>query len=263
MKGKQTTLSISGFDRFAKPTRRELFLAEMDKIVPWSELYAVVEPFCPRQGSGAGRPPVGWSGCCASTFCSSWFNLSDPAAEEARRTIRWPCAVSSASTWGANRCPTRPRCASFAICWRRTHLGKALFEQVHHHLEAQGIKVGRGTIVDATIIDAPSSTKNADKAARPGHAPDQEGPAVVLRHEGAHRRGQRAQSDPLGGGHRGQRGRLARSCPICCTGRRRASTATKPTADRTGSSRERAPQARDFTNRRCRHKGGWTKWSGR
>jgi hypothetical protein len=57
MKGKQSTLSIAGFDRFAKPTRRPLFLTQMDKIVPWAELCAVVEPFYPKSRSGAGRMP--------------------------------------------------------------------------------------------------------------------------------------------------------------------------------------------------------------
>ena len=75
--------------------------------------------------------------------------------------------VSSASISAASRCRTRRRCAASAICWRQHDLGRQLFDEVQRHLTAKGLKVATGTIVDATIINAPSSTKNAEKARDP------------------------------------------------------------------------------------------------
>ena len=77
---KQTTLSTGGFDRFGKTTRRAVFLAEMDRVVPWSTLCALIEPVYPKAGSG--RPPVGLERMLRIYFLQNWFNLSDPAVEE-------------------------------------------------------------------------------------------------------------------------------------------------------------------------------------
>src|SRR5437667_5854384 len=66
---KQLTLAAVGFERYAKTTRRAAFLAEMERVVPWSALCALIEPFYPKPGNG--RPPIGSSGCCASISCSS------------------------------------------------------------------------------------------------------------------------------------------------------------------------------------------------
>jgi transposase, IS5 family len=159
MKGKQTTLSIAGFDRFAKPTRRQLFLTQMDQIVPWAQLCAVVEPFYPKVRSGAGRPPVGLQRMLRIYFLQQWFNLSDPAAEEAlydSLAMRRFVGIDL----GREPVPDETTLCKFRHLLETHQLGKALFEQVHRHLEAQGIKISRGTIVDATIINAPSSTKN-------------------------------------------------------------------------------------------------------
>jgi len=159
MKGKQTTLSMAGFDRFAKPTRRELFLSQMDKIVPWAQLCGVVEPFYPRARSGAGRPPVGLERMLRIYFLQQWFNLSDPAVEEAlydSLAMRGFVGIDL----GREPVPDETTVCKFRHLLEGHELGKALFEQVHRHLEAQGIKISRGTIVDATIINAPSSTKN-------------------------------------------------------------------------------------------------------
>jgi len=159
MKGKQTTLSMAGFERFAKPTRRELFLSQMDKIVPWAQLCGVVEPFYPRARSGAGRPPVGLERMLRIYFLQQWFNLSDPAVEEAlydSLAMRGFVGIDL----GREPVPDETTVCKFRHLLEGHELGKALFEQVHGHLEAQGIKISRGTIVDATIINAPSSTKN-------------------------------------------------------------------------------------------------------
>src|SRR4051794_33482548 len=77
----QLTLATNSFEQYRKPTRREKFLAEMDRVVPWPELCALIEPFYPQAGNG--RPPVGLERMLRIYFLQHWFNLSDPAAEEA------------------------------------------------------------------------------------------------------------------------------------------------------------------------------------
>ena len=79
---RQQTLADEGFERYRKPTRREQFLDEMDKIVPWEGLCEVIEPFYPKP-EGAGRPPIGLERMLRIHFLQHWFNLSDPAVEEA------------------------------------------------------------------------------------------------------------------------------------------------------------------------------------
>src|SRR5262245_62597071 len=78
---KQRTLAAVGFERYAKPTRRAAFLAEMERIVPWSALCGLIEPFYPKPGNG--RPPVGVERMLRLYFLQQWFNLSDPAVEKA------------------------------------------------------------------------------------------------------------------------------------------------------------------------------------
>src|SRR5438105_15868073 len=78
---KQLTLATAGFERYAKRTRRATFLAEMERVVPWSALCALIEPFYPKPGNG--RPPVGVERMLRLYFLQHWFNLSDPAVEEA------------------------------------------------------------------------------------------------------------------------------------------------------------------------------------
>src|SRR5690348_4218206 len=78
---RQLTLATAGFDKHSKVTRRTAFLTEMQRVVPWGELCSVVEPFYPKPGKG--RPPVGLERMLRIYFLQHWFNLSDPAAEEA------------------------------------------------------------------------------------------------------------------------------------------------------------------------------------
>src|SRR5215831_10179132 len=78
---KQLTLATAGFDRYAKTTRRAAFLGEMERVVPWSALCGLIEPFYPKPGNG--RPPIGIERMLRIYFLQQWFNLSDPAVEEA------------------------------------------------------------------------------------------------------------------------------------------------------------------------------------
>jgi IS5 family transposase len=155
---KQMTLSASGFDRYAKTTRRAAFLAEMERVVPWSELCALIQPFYPRAGNG--RPPIGLERMLRIYFLQQWFNLSDPAVEEA---LYDSVAMRSfvGIDLGREPVPDETTACKFRHLLEQHEIGRQLFEQVHVHLERQGIKVSKGTIVDATIISAPSSTKNA------------------------------------------------------------------------------------------------------
>jgi hypothetical protein len=78
---KQMTLATAGFERYGKTTRRAVFLAEMERVVPWSALCGLIEPVYPKPGNG--RPPVGVERMLRIYFLQQWFNLSDPAVEEA------------------------------------------------------------------------------------------------------------------------------------------------------------------------------------
>jgi len=158
MKNKQMTLAGSGFEKYAKTTRRAQFLAEMDRVVPWAQLCALIEPVYPKAGNG--RPPIDLDLMLRVYFLQQWFNLSDPAVEEAlydSAAMRTFAGVDL----GRKPAPDETTVCTFRHLLERHDLGKKLFEQVGRHLQAKGMKVSNGTIVDATIISAPSSTKNA------------------------------------------------------------------------------------------------------
>src|ERR1700747_2441206 len=87
MRPKQGTFAEGGFERHRKVTRREAFLAQMDQVVPWEKLVALIEPFYPA-GEGPGRPPIGLERMLRIHFLQHWFNLSDPAMEEALYDVR-------------------------------------------------------------------------------------------------------------------------------------------------------------------------------
>ena len=155
---KQMTLSATGFDRYGKTTRRAAFLAEMERVVPWGELCALIEPFYPKPGNG--RRPIGVERMLRIYFLQQWFNLSDPGVEEAlydSLAMRRFVGIDL----GREPAPDETTVCKFRHLLEQHDIGRRLFEQVHVHLERQGIKVSKGTIVDATIINAPSSTKNA------------------------------------------------------------------------------------------------------
>jgi IS5 family transposase len=78
---RQATLASVGFERFGKTTRRAVFLTDMDQVVPWKDLCQLIEPVYPKPGNG--RPPVGLERMLRIYFLQQWFNLSDPAVEEA------------------------------------------------------------------------------------------------------------------------------------------------------------------------------------
>src|SRR6516162_6549961 len=161
---RQLTLATASFDKYSKPTRRAAFLAEMDRVVPWRELCAVIEPFYPKAGNG--RPPIGLERMLRLHLLQHWFNLSDPMAEEALYesvSMRQFVGIDL----GREPVPDETTILNFRHLLERHNLGQVLFERVNQHLASRGLKVAGGTIVDATIIAAPSSTKNEAKARDP------------------------------------------------------------------------------------------------
>lgn len=157
---RQQTLADEGFERFRKPTRRDQFLAEMEAVIPWRDLCKVIKPFYPKP-KGAGRPPVGLERMLRIHFLQHWFNLSDPAVEEAlydSRAMRRFVGIDL----GREPAPDETTVCNFRHLLEAHNLGDKLFVLINAYLQENGLKVSTGTIVDATIIDAPSSTKNKD-----------------------------------------------------------------------------------------------------
>lgn len=156
----QTTFATTGFEAYRKVTRREKFLAEMDRVVPWGELVGLVKPAYAKGTSGPGRPPIPLERMLRIYFLQHWFNLSDPAVEEALYESVSMRAFAGIDL-GRESAPDETTVCKFRHLLEEHGLGKRIFEQVGRHLQRQGLKVSSGTIVDATIIGAPSSTKNA------------------------------------------------------------------------------------------------------
>ncbi len=161
----QQTFAAASFEQCRKPTRRERFLAAMEQVIPWSEPTAVIEPYYPK-AEGAGRPPVGVERMLRIHFLQQWFNLSDPAVEEAlydSRAMRQFVGIDL----GREPVPDETTICKFRHLLEAHQLGEQLFAWIRTYLAEQGLQISRGTIVDATIITAPSSTKNRTKERDP------------------------------------------------------------------------------------------------
>ena len=164
---KQQTLAMAAdqtFENYRKTTRRDEFLKTMESIVPWSALCDVIEPCYPKAGNG--RPPIGLERMLRIHFIQHWFNLADLSCEEAlydSASLRRFVGIDL----GREPVPDSTTITKFRKLLNDNKLGEALFAKVGQELQDRGFKVNTGTIVDATIIGAPSSTKNADKARDP------------------------------------------------------------------------------------------------
>ena len=161
---RQLTLATANFEKHGKLTRRAAFLADMERVVPWRELCAVVEPFYPKPGNG--RPPIGLERMLRLHLLQHWFNLSDPGAEEALYesvSMRKFVGIDL----GREPVPDETTILNFRRLLERHELGEVLFKRVNEYLASRGLKVTGGTIVDASIIAAPSSTKNQTKTRDP------------------------------------------------------------------------------------------------
>jgi IS5 family transposase len=149
-----------------KRTRRETFLAEMDAVVPWTRLLALIEPHYPKAGPKGGRPPMPLETMLRVYFLQQWYALSDPMAEEMlydSDAMRRFAGIEL----GDDRIPDETTILNFRHLLEKHRLTETLFAEVNAHLADHGITLRSGTLVDATIIDAPSSTKNVAGARDP------------------------------------------------------------------------------------------------
>jgi transposase, IS5 family len=164
---KQLSLSMTGYFDKGKKTRREVFLAEMEHALPWQRLLEVIEPHYPRgTGASGGRPALPLERMLRIYCLQQWYNLSDPGAEEALYdsiTMRRFAGIRADD----DVIPDESSILNFRRLPERHGLTEQLFAQINAHLAERGFVVGKGTIVDATIINAPPSTKNAEKKRDP------------------------------------------------------------------------------------------------
>ena len=140
-----------------KVTRRERFLAEMDAVIPWATLIALIEPCYPKKGRG--RQPLGLEKMLRIYFLQQWFNLSDPQAEDElydSESMRRFARVELSE----DVIPDETTILRFRHLLEKHNLTEAMFKEIRGLLEEKGLYMKSGTIVDATIIAAPSSTKN-------------------------------------------------------------------------------------------------------
>ncbi len=248
---KQMTLAATGFERYGKTTRRAAFLAEMERVVPWTALCSMIEPVYPKPGNG--RPPVGVERMLRMYFLQHWFNLSDPGVEEAlydSLTMRQFVGIDL----GRERAPDETTVCRFRHLLEQHDLGSRLFEEVHRHLEAKGLKVSTGTIVDATIINAPSSTKNADKARDPDMHQTKKGNQWYFgmkAHIGVDSRTKLIHTVVATAANVAD----CEILPDLLHGEERRVWGDQAYRGQTGVIKAHAPNAKDFTNRRYRHRG--------
>jgi IS5 family transposase len=151
---KQSSL---GLGQSSKPTRRRAFLLEMERVVPWSELVELITPHC-KEGR-RGRPPFNIEAMLRIHFMQQWFNLSDPAMEEALHDMPLFRDFAGLGGW-ADRLPDETTILRFRHLLEQKKLAPQILATVNQLLERKGLLLRAGTVVDATLIAAPSSTKN-------------------------------------------------------------------------------------------------------
>ena len=253
---KQQTLAAAadqgaGFEQYRRATKRDVFLATMETIVPWQALCTVIEPHYPKPGNG--RPPVGLQRMLRMYFVQHWFNLADEACEEAlldSTALRRFVGIDL----GRERVPDGTTLLKFRRILEQHKLGEQLFATVGRVLQERGLKVGTGTIVDATIIGAPSSTKNAEKARDPEMRQTKKGQQWYFgmkMHIGVDSRTGLAHSAMLTAANVHDKHALAE----LLHGAEQRVYGDSAYASQKELISSKAPQARDFTNQRVRRGG--------
>jgi len=224
----------------------------MDQVVPWKMLCGLIEPHYPKPGKG--RHPVGLERMLRIYFLQQWFNLSDPGVEEALYDSASMRAFADIDL-GREPAPDETTVCKFRHLLEQNDLGGQIFERVHEHLAARGVRISTGTIVDATIINASSSTKNASNSRDPDMRQTKKGQQWYF--------GMKA--------HIGVDSKTKVIHAVVATGANVHDATILPDLLHGDETRvwgdqayrgqrdviqEHAPYARDFTNRRYRYKGG-------
>lgn len=169
---KQSSFSSLAYSRKKKKTKRELFLDEMDKVMPWSRLLRLITPCYPK--SRYGRPPMPCDRMLRIYFLQQWFNLSDPAMEDSLYDIESMRRFAGIDL-ESDAVPDETTICKFRHLLERNDLMSKLFTEADRYLAEQGLVCRQGTIVDATIIHAPSSTKNKDHQRDPAMSSTKKG----------------------------------------------------------------------------------------
>lgn len=157
---KQLSLGESGFERKTKRTRKREFLDEMNLVVPWAELVLLIAPHAPTPGAKGGRPPFAVETMLRIHFLQQWFNLSDPAMEEALYDTPMFREFVGLDA-GEDNLPDESTILRFRHLLEAHDLSLQILATVNATLAAKGLLLKSGTVVDATLIAAPSSTKNS------------------------------------------------------------------------------------------------------
>ena len=147
-----------------KQTRRDKFLAEMEEVVPWARLVERLRPLYPK--GERGRPPIGLERMLRLYFLQQWYGLADEALEDALYDSQALRGFAGIELTG-DPVPDATTVLHFRHWLERHDLAKALFDEIGAMLEERGLLMRQGTIVDATIIAAPPSTKNKEKSRDP------------------------------------------------------------------------------------------------
>ena len=149
-----------GLPNSSRRTRKREFLESMDRVVPWSELVSLIEPYAPESGR-RGQQPFAVEAMLRIHFMQQWFNLSDPAMEEALHDVPVFRDFAGLSNW-ADAMPSESSILRFRHLLERHKLADQILSIVNDLLSAKGLLLKAGTVVDATLIAAPSSTKNRE-----------------------------------------------------------------------------------------------------
>ena len=186
----QPTFADLEYQGKKRRTRRELFLERMDGLIPWRRLEERIRPVYPKPGKG--RRPYPLAVMLRVHCVQLFYNLSDPGMEDLlyeAESVRRFVGLSLSEAL-----PDETTILNFRHLLERHELGKALFDEINAHLGSQGLRLREGSIVDASIIEAPSSTKNRTRERDPEMHQTKKGLPVAFRYGGPHRGG-------LGDGH--------------------------------------------------------------
>ena len=161
---KQQSFATLAYQNKKIVTKREAFLKEMEQVVPWSRLLKLIEPHYPKKGNG--RPPIPMDVMLRIYFLQQWYALSDPAAEEALYDMESMRRFSLLEL-GEDVIPDETTILNFRRLIEKHDLSVAMFNDINAYLVARGIKVSKGSMIDASIVHAPASTKNKEKQRDP------------------------------------------------------------------------------------------------